>query len=172
MPAPLIWLGASALALLATTKHSNDKVLNACVDIMPGLGNKKVEPLNGAVVCCGVFGWFIHTGIWLDGSIIELKGNGLIRGISPRRFLNERSGDNIYIACNINDQPLIQKLAETRAAAKLFSYSDYDLINNNCHKFVWQCLSGEEHKVTRFSELNHRMSKYFDSSVTWQPIIY
>lgn len=171
MPAPLIWLGAGALALLASTKHSNDKVLKASVDIMPGKGSNKVEPIDGAVVCCGVFGWFIHTGIWLDGNIVELQGNGLIRGISPNRFLQQRSGGNIYIACDTHDQPLIQKQAEIRAAEKLFSYSEYDLIDNNCHKFVWYCLTGNDHKITRFSELNQNMAKCFSTSVAWQPII-
>ena len=172
MPAPLLWLSVSALALLAKTKYDNDKSLNHTVDIMPGMGIKQTVPKNGAVVCCGVFGWFMHTGIWLDGNIIELKGNGLIRAISPARFLHERSGEKIFVACDHLGQPLIKEQAVIRAAEKIFSYSEYDLINNNCHKFVWQCLSGENQKLTRFSELNVKMSEYFATTLAWQPIVY
>ena len=171
MPAPLLWLSVGALALLAKTKYSNDRILNDSVDIMPGMGDVPTRPKNGAVVCCGVFGWFIHTGIWLDGNIIELRGNGLIRAISPARFLHERSGEHIYIACDPSAKPLIQEQAIIRAAEKIFSYSEYDLIDNNCHKFVWQCLSGESQVITRFSELNLKMSEYFKTTLAWQPIL-
>lgn len=47
----------------------------------------------GAIVCCGVGGVLEHTGIWTeDNMIIEFDGNGLIKPISPTRFIKERSG--------------------------------------------------------------------------------
>jgi hypothetical protein len=172
MPVPLLWLGAGAIALLAGAKYSNDKRLDQFVSRLPGNSDLEVEPVNGAIVTCGVYGLFEHTGIWVHGNILELKGNGLIRGISPNRFLEERSGDNIYIACADNKTPLIHPNTADRAVSRLFSYSEYDVINNNCHKFVWHCISGEDIPLTRFSELNKKMSEQFCSTIHWQPIKY
>jgi hypothetical protein len=170
MPVPLLWFGAGAIALLAGAKYSNDKVLDKSVSGLPGKSDVKVAPINGAIVTCGVYGLFEHTGIWVDGDILELKGNGLIRGISPNRFLQERSGDNIYIACDDNVVPLIQVDTADRAISQLFSYSEYDVIKNNCHKFVWRCISGEDIPLTRFSELNQKMAELFSTTIYWHPI--
>jgi len=172
MPAPLLWLGASAIAILAGAKYSNDKRLEESVNGLPGDSVIEVEPVNGAIVTCGVYGVFEHTGIWVDGNILELKGNGLIRGVSPNRFLQERSGDYIYIACDNNNTPLIQADAADRAISQLFSYSEYDVIKNNCHKFVWHCISGEDIPLTRFSELNQKIAERFATSIHWHPVIY
>jgi hypothetical protein len=172
MPAPLIWLSVSAITLLAGVKYSNDKRLDGSVSCLPGNTDIKVDPINGAVVTCGVYGIFEHTGIWVDGNILELKGNGLIRGVSPNRFLQERSGDNIYIACDDNYTPLILPETTDRAISQVFSYSEYDVIKNNCHKFVWQCISGEDIPLTRFSALNHKMADRFATDIHWHPINY
>ncbi|WP_339719947.1 hypothetical protein [uncultured Paraglaciecola sp.] len=172
MPAPLIWLGASAIAILASTKYSNDKRLEQSVNSLPGRSDRQVKPVNGAIVTCGIYGLFEHTGIWVDGNILELKGNGLIRGISPNRFLQDRSGDNIYIACGNDNRPLIQPDAAERAISRLFSYSEYDLIKNNCHKFVWYCISGEDVPLTRFSLLNQKIAERFSTSIHWHPVSY
>ncbi|MGS2720076.1 hypothetical protein [Paraglaciecola aestuariivivens] len=172
MAAPLLWLGAGALAWLAKEHYDNNKITQSVVETLPGASLKAVAPKNGAVVCCGVFGMFEHTGIWVDGNIVELKGNGLIRGISPARFLKERSGENIYIACNENAQPLIDPDAASRAAAKLFSYSEYHVLNNNCHKFVWYCLSGQEVALSRFSDLNCQLADNFNTRICWHRLAY
>ena len=113
-----------------------------------------------------------HRGVWVDGNIIELKGNGLIRGISPKRFLQERSGENIYIACDNKNNPLIQSETADRAVSRLFTYSEYDVMKNNCHKFVWQCISDDNLPLTRFSELNQKMAEHFASEINWHPINY
>jgi hypothetical protein len=170
MPVPFLWLGAGAIAMLAGVKYSNDKRLGESVSHLPGNSDIKVEPVNGAIVTCGVYGFFEHTGIWVDGNIVELKGNGLIRGISPSRFLQERSGDNIYIACDDTNMPLVHPDAANRAISQVFTYSEYDVLNNNCHKFVWQCISGETLSLTRFSELNQKIAEHFTKSISWHPI--
>ena len=170
MPVPLLWLGPGAIALLAGAKYSNDKILEGSVSRLPGNTDVEVEPINGAIVTCGVYGLFEHTGIWVDGNILELKGNGLIRGVSPKRFLQERSGDYIYIACDDNNIPLIQPDSADRAISRLFSYSEYDVIKNNCHKFVWHCISEEDVPLTRFSELNQKMAERFATTIHWHPV--
>lgn len=168
MALPLLWLGAGALALLATKEYSQESRIKSRVSLMPGEGTNKVVPVNGAVVSCGIYGLFEHTGIWLEGNIIELKGNGLIRGISPSRFLQNRSGEFIYIACDHADQPLVAEFAAERATKQLFQYSEYHLFKNNCHKFVWQCISGQKQQLTRFNDLNLRMADFFNSDIHWQ----
>jgi hypothetical protein len=170
MPVPLLWLGAGVIASLAAVKYSNDKKLQESVSSLPGNTDIKVVPKNGAIVTCGVYGLFEHTGIWVDGNILELKGNGLIRGISPKRFLQERSGDDIYIACGSNNIPLIQPETAERAISRIFSYSEYDVFNNNCHKFVWHCISGEDIPLTRFSALNQKIAERFATTIHWHPV--
>jgi hypothetical protein len=170
MPAPLFWLGAGAIAMLASAKYSNDKRLEESVASLPGNSEMQVKPVNGAIVTCGIYGLFEHTGIWVDGNILELKGNGLIRGISPNRFLQERSGEFIYIACDKNHTPLVDADAAERAISRLFTYSEYDVIKNNCHKFVWYCISGEDVSLTRFSDLNAKIAERFSTIIHWHQV--
>jgi hypothetical protein len=168
MPAPILWFGAAALALLASAKYSKDKSVTKSNTNLPEQSNILVIPVNGSIVSCSVFGLFDHTGIWVDGNIIELKGNGLIRGISPSRFLHERSGDEIFIACDRDNKPIACQKTAARATAMLFQYSEYDVVKNNCHKFVWCCISNEDAELTRFSVLNEKLSVRFGSDIIWQ----
>lgn len=171
MPVPLIWLGAGLAAAFAGKAVIEHEKKNAKhVGHYPGEGEGSVKPVNGAIVCCGIFSVFDHTGIWLDNSIIELKGNGLIRGISPERFITDRSGDVIYIACDEDHQPLVDTMSAERAASQLYQYEEYDVLKNNCHRFAWKCISGENRPLTRFTELNEALSRYFNCKVSWIPI--
>ncbi len=169
MPAPLIWLGAGIAALYAGDKIAKvNAVSRERVHYFPGEGKELVKPVNGAIVCCGIYGVFEHTGIWIDGNIVELKGNGLIRGISPSRFMADRSGEYISILCDLNTNPLISAEAENNAINKLFTYSDYHVISNNCHRFVYHCVTGTNKTITSFSELNHHLFHYFQCPLSWQ----
>lgn len=159
MPIPLIWLGAGAAAVYTGLKYADQQERYSCLP--------SVVPLDGSLVSCGIFGLFEHSGIWLDGNIIELKGNGLIRAISPARFLHKRSGQTIALACDPMAQPLVAEHAVTRAVAQLFQYSEYDLLANNCHRFVWNCVSGKNEALTHFSDLNRRLEQYFNCPVNW-----
>lgn len=172
MPAPLIWLGAGLAALYAGSKYEESKREGRLsVAHYPGEGEIAVQPINGSVVCCGIYGVFDHTGIWVDDSIIELKGNGLIRGVSPERFMHDRSGEEIHIACDEYGQALVAQGAAQRATEQLYQYSDYHVIDNNCHRFVWNCVSGGRESLTRFSDLNDSLRQHFDSRISWQPLL-
>jgi hypothetical protein len=168
MALPLIWLGAGLAALYAGSKYTNSSTYRGAVDYLPGEGDADVQPVDGCIVSCGVFGVFDHTGIWIDGNIVELKGNGLIRGISPQRFLGKRSGNEIFVACCDQSKPLIAEGTYARAVKQLYQYSEYDVMRNNCHKFVWGCISGQNQAVTRFTELNNQMACYFGTNISWQ----
>lgn len=170
MPIPLLWLGAGLGSLaLGHHLHKEQQRNRLTVGRFPGEDSVKVKPQNGAVVCCGIYGVFEHSGIWFDDQIIELKGNGLIRAISPQRFLANRSGEQIYVACNAQRQVLVKSECASRAVSMIFNYAPYDLFKNNCHRFSWQCVSGQSDMVTQFSDLNDRLAESFLTPVHWQP---
>lgn len=127
-----------------------------------------VEPKPGSVVCCEVFGMLDHTGIWIDkDTIVELSENGLVKAVSSERFLQERSGEHIYVACDRHHQPIIIPGAEQRAINSVFSYREYHLINNNCHRFVLDCLTGSNDKITRFQSLNEQLANLINDNIYW-----
>lgn len=182
---PLIWLGGAALGALALADEKSrrdrldlDRRLGRVPDIdeegaglEPSVflkGGSRVTPEVGSVVCCHVYGVIEHTGIWLgDDVIAELHGSGLIRPVSINRFLVDRTGDSIYVACSSNHKALAVSEAATRATQAIFSYRDYDLLTNNCHRFVWQCLTGESLEIRSFEALNKRLSRLFGYTIYW-----
>ena len=168
MPAPLLWLGAACVGLYASNKV-NDAYLKRSntVQKLPGESRYKVVPANGAVVTCGIYGVLDHTGIWVNGSIYELSGSGLIRSVSPERFLDKRSGEKIYVACDGNYLPLAAPEVAERCLRNLYELRDYHVLNNNCHQFVLEMLSGERTKITSFSELNEALYALFLTSINW-----
>lgn len=171
MALPLLGLGAAIVAAYAGGKISQNKQKSAgIVGAFPGEAKYPITPVDGAVLICGVYGFFEHSGIWCDGKIVELKGNGLVRAISPERFIGERSGETIYIAGDVSGNPFADTEAMQRAVAEVYQYYDYDVIKCNCHQFSWRCVSGSTEVLTRFSELNAKLSGYFSSPVYWYPM--
>ncbi|GBL03019.1 hypothetical protein [Glaciecola sp. KUL10] len=171
MPAPLLWLGAAVAGLYATNK-ANEGYLKSksVVGCFPGESNFKVTPIDGAIVCCGIFGVLDHTGIWVDGKIIELNGNGLVRAISSERFLENRSGEEIYIACDDAFNVMASKSTVERCIANLYSYKEYDVISNNCHRFVAESVTGNACDITSFSDLNRYLSLFFNAAIHWNKL--
>ncbi|RDV27406.1 hypothetical protein DXV75_05075 [Alteromonas aestuariivivens] len=171
MALPLVWLGAGLVAAYAGSQLAREQQRQSGhLGHFPGDCKMEVQPKNGSVVCCGIYEVFQHTGIWVDDQIIELKGNGLVRAVSPRRFLADRSGNRIYVACDGNLRPLVDEQAITRSVGQVFSYSEYHVWSNNCHRFVFSCISGKKQPVTRFGELNEKMYRHFGTVVHWQPV--
>lgn len=168
MPAPLIWLGAAALSAI-TANEVNTAYLkrNKVVDAMPGDSKCFSTPVNGSIVTCGIYGVLDHTGIWVDGNIYELSGKGLVRCLSPNRFLGDRSGKKIYMACDTSNHPVYDLGASKRAKDLLFNVLDYHLLNENCHKFVAQLIADKEVDITSFSGLNTFLSVFFNTPIRW-----
>ncbi|MDN3652209.1 lecithin retinol acyltransferase family protein [Thalassotalea ponticola] len=122
----------------------------------------------GALVCCGLGRVLEHTGIWVDdNTIVELHGSGLIKAVSPMRFLHERSGTDIFVACDRHGQALADEITAQRAAKSVYQMWQYNLIKNNCHRFAWYCISGLKADVTTFHQLNKYLSKRFDRKIYW-----
>ena len=51
--------------------------------------------------------------------------------------------------------------------SSLVSDREYDLLKNNCHRFVWEMVTGERGEMFRFSDLNQNLSRLHDSTVSW-----
>lgn len=170
MPLPLVWIGAGLAAIAAGNHLVKEQQKSAgIVGHHPGDSHVRVEPKNGSIVCCGVYEVLDHSGIWVDGRIVELNGNGLIRAVSPARFLDDRSGEKMFVACDETFSPLFDEVAAERAASQVFQYSDYHVLNNNCHRFVRSCLTGDNKRITAFTELNEILSEHFAAAIHWQP---
>ncbi|WP_395343426.1 hypothetical protein PN836_003380 [Ningiella sp. W23] len=169
MPAPLIWLGAAALSIYAGNKLNTAQLRrDKIVGKMPGDCKQRVEPVNGSIVTCGIYEVLDHTGIWIDGNIYELNGNGLVRCISPSRFVDKRSGENIYVACDLSGNALAHMATIERTRGQLYSMYDYHLLRQNCHKFVAEMVSGQSQDITSFSDLNAFLNAHFDTAIDWR----
>jgi len=130
-----------------------------------------IEPLPGSIVCCEVFNFLDHTGVWIDReTIIELSNNGLVKAVSAQRFLDERSGDNIFVACDHRHKPIVIDGCADRAISQIYSYREYDLIENNCHRFVNYCLTGNDVKISRFSSLNDQLLNVVEHNIYWDKV--
>lgn len=134
-------------------------------------GKVSVMPDPGAIMACHVFGVVEHTGIWLgEGAIAELHGSGLVRAVSLERFLAKRSGNTLFCLCDHAHQPLADPRVAERAAKALFTYRDYHLTDNNCHRFVWHCLSGQERRIASFGALNRLLAAHYHTHLYWDPV--
>lgn len=168
MPAPLIWLGAAVIGAYAANEANTAYLKKTkVVDAMPGHSKDVSVPVNGSIVTCGIYGVLNHTGIWVDGNIYELSGKGLVRCLSPNRFLGDRSGSEIYVACDAFNNVLTSSSATQRSREMLYSVLNYHLFNENCHRFVARVIAGKEIDITSFSALNTFMSDFFATPIRW-----
>ncbi len=196
MALPLLLLGAAALSALAVQELADDRdnmlrkrknsnkvetiehlakydspVATYPSEILLSLANNyavDVVPKIGAIVCCGLGGILDHTGIYVgDNTIVELSGSGLVKAVSMERFLAERSGKQIFIACDSKAQPLVNKLAAQKAVEQLFNYYEYDVISNNCHRFIWQCFEQRDDDLSTFKTLSYKIAEYYNRIVYW-----
>ncbi|MFC3121811.1 hypothetical protein [Agaribacter flavus] len=172
MPAPLLWLGAAALGIYASDRANTEYMKRKqIVTSMPGEGTFAVTPENGAVVCCGVYGVLDHTGIWVDGNIYELNGNGLVRCISPARFIENRSGEAIFVACDKRANVIANPVAAQRAQSQLYQLYDCHLFKQNCHRFVAEQILGTSADITSFSALNGILHEHYAKTIAWNPLL-
>lgn len=171
MPVPLIWLGAGLTGvMMAGSAVRKQRAVPSSVAVYPGEAQQQVKPVNGAIVCCGIFGAFEHSGIWLDDHIVELKGNGLVRAVSAQRFISSRSGRQIFVCCDKQAAPLSQDGIAERTQQHIFTYQAYHLVKNNCHKFCASMIAGKSVSVTTFYDLNQFLNRFYGTMLAWYPI--
>ena len=107
-----------------------------------------VLPMRGCVVYCDLaFGIAEHSGVYVGGrTIVHLDGSGRIEAVSPERFLDRLDGFNsaisIYISC-AGDFASGDERTARRAESMVGSRRDYNVLTDNCHRFVYGCLSGD-----------------------------
>ena len=139
-------------------------------EILPSSHHAKLVP--GAIVCCEIYEAFIHTGLVIDdNTIVELHGNGLIRAISPQRFLKARSGQHIFIACDSHSTPIIVNASTQRAVNDIFTYHEYDLLKGNCYRHTWRWLCGEDKAIESFEEFNRLLSGFTKQPIYWDRVV-
>lgn len=131
----------------------------------------KIRPIPGCVLKCDLAGGvsimcgsLCHTGIYLgDNRIAEVvpgKRKAQVQIVDPYDFLNGqgtnfiRTGINIYVATDGEGNALGSQAIADRAMAysKRKSRGEYDLVDNNCHKFAVRCITGEESEDAKLSE--------------------
>ncbi len=190
MPLPIIWLGAAAVSALTINELAKDRRSKQAERFSEQIETfnesncdesptviyptdvfaitQQVKPTVGCIVCCGIGGVFEHTGIWVgDNTIVEMDGNGLIKPVSMKRFTEDRTGRNIFVACDSKGKPLTLENAAMNAIEKIFLCEAYDIIKNNCHKFVWQCFTNKNEKLTTFKMLNEKIALFFNRKIYW-----
>jgi len=116
---------------------------------------KKVEPEVGSIVLCKIAANFAeHSGIYIgDGKFVELAGSGKIRKVKKNKFLSggmTRTGFEIYVACDSNDNCISSNKVAKRAKKKLGESRDYNFIIDNCHQFTAGCITGHFEKPVNF----------------------
>ncbi|WP_028774339.1 lecithin retinol acyltransferase family protein [Shewanella waksmanii] len=190
MALPLIWLGGAVIgAVVLADQREKRKTIESQrrlgkrdssssqgASLNPSLWQSsaiKVRPKPGSIVCCFVYGVIEHTAIWLDEhTLIELHGSGLVRAVSTQRFLAGRTGSKIYLACDHRHQPLVDETMLERAKRSIYQYREYDLLDNNCHRFVWACLTNEERAISSFNEFNQLIAEHFADNIYWDEAMF
>lgn len=133
--------------------------------------NQAIKPINGSVVCCDIFGTLTHTGLWVNGGIIELSGSGLVRSVSPERFIHDRSGEQIFVMANQTADVLAAPFAAENAQARIFEYLNYDVFSNNCNRFIANCYQLPDcHDVMLFADLTQKLAQHFKQTVIFYPM--
>lgn len=182
MPLPLLLVGAAVGALLA---HDKQKDFLKAQDIarrnnqqVAGREPSEILPspifssmVIGSIVCCEVYEAFIHTAVVVDeNTIVELHGSGLIRAVSKARFLNDRSGKHIFIACDSAGHPYTFSRIEESASADVFNLYDYDLFKGNCYRHTWRWLTGEDIVIESFGDFNKKLSNKLNKEIYWDVV--
>lgn len=101
--------------------------------------------LPGTIARCPMLVGY-HTGIIIGSDrIVELTGSGRIQICSFKEFKDMSHGiasNKIEVACDHLGRPYSRSGWANRARMFKDRYTEYDLLKNNCHGFVLQCILG------------------------------
>ncbi len=120
----------------------------------------------GAVAVCEIYELFEHSGICTgEQQIIELHGSGLVRVVGAERFLHGRSGDWIDMITDRHGRILSSDACVQRALSMIYQQVAYDVIDFNCHRFTFYCVSGQWKAITSFYDLKIALSDYYRTDI-------
>lgn len=120
----------------------------------------------GAIAVCEIYEFFEHSGICTgDQQIVELHGSGLVRVVGSERFLAGRSGDEIEIFVDRHGQIIRSNDAADRALRMVYQCLPYDVLQLNCHRFTFYCVTGIWLPITSFYDLKVALSEHFQKQL-------
>ena len=106
-----------------------------------------------------------HTGVYLGGGrVAELQDSGRVVAVSLTDFVNGspgafpavRTGTRIFAACDAKTRKPIgtaRSFATAKAAVAGRAWLSYDLVCNNCHRFVAACAQGTNWNARDFGRV-------------------
>ncbi|CNF78921.1 lecithin retinol acyltransferase family protein [Yersinia enterocolitica] len=124
--------------LLRLLESFTDNVIRATID----------EPAIGGMVWCELAGGTTtHSGIYVGHQrIVHLSGSGDVLLSNRYDFLNRLEGYNtalsLYTDCH-GTHPVGNTNAAKRALSQVGIHRRYHLLNNNCHRFTAECVTGK-----------------------------
>ncbi|MBO4633514.1 MAG: hypothetical protein J5858_16480 [Lentisphaeria bacterium] len=109
----------------------------------------------GTPVCCNLFGFWEHSGIYLgDGQIAHVTGDGEIESVYPEEFVqrigNDATEPMLYACSEKTGFGAGSYSAACFARLKIGKSVRYELTKNNCHRFTARCLTGNDDVETCF----------------------
>ena len=111
-----------------------------------------VTPVPGSVVYCGLaFNAVEHSGIYIgNGKIVHLDGNGQVKTVTRKQFLDRLDGYNVAITIYVSSREgkaVGSRAVAERAKAMVGTTLDYHLASNNCHRFSARCLGVDSVRI-------------------------
>ena len=151
----------------------------------------RIKPVPGSVLRCDLAfganflgGRICHTGIYLGNDkiaeITNIRGKARVNVVDPYDFLHGkgtnfvRTGINIYVATDGCGTALgsPEIAARARSFARRWRLGEYDLVDNNCHKFTLHCVTGVMPGSAKLTDRDvaSALQQAFDCErVTWEP---
>ncbi len=122
---------------------------NAATSLIDNCFRGKVQPRIGSLVYVDMFlGAAEHSGIYVGGDeVVELGGDGYVRKVSARHFLDDGSlkmtAISIYVSSH-GGRGVGSKEVAQRALSLVGSRRHYNVFTDNCHRFCIGCLAGDD----------------------------
>ena len=91
--------------------------------------------------------------------------------VGYQRFLTNRSGETIFVACNRDGDAIQAVLDEQLIANEVFKSYDYHVSKRNCYFHSWYCITGEVKQFASFEQFNTALKQKFGHSIFWDKAI-
>ncbi len=122
---------------------------NAATSLIDNYLRGKVQPRVSSLLYVDMFlGAAEHSGIYVgNGEVVELGGDGRVRKVPAKRFLNDGSlkmtAISIYVSSHDGHGMGSEQVAQ-RALSQVGSRRKYNVLTDNCHRFCIACMTGDD----------------------------